>query len=99
MAVSPRVSARHRWKAWSTTSGQLVTASFMDYTMPRRRPAVVWVVAHHDAVSGQSARRQGMRRGRGDRRVCRRHQCHHRRDYNNKLEMPLHWIGSVRHSR
>ena len=43
----------------------------------RRRSAVVQAVAHHDAVSGQSARRQGLRRGRRDRRIGRRHQRHH----------------------
>ena len=43
----------------------------------RRRSAVVQAVAHHDAVSGQSARRQGLRRGRRDRRIGRGHQRHH----------------------
>ena len=46
----------------------------------RRRPAVVQAVAHHDAVSGQSARRQGLRRSRRDRRIGRGHQRHHRCD-------------------
>ena len=46
----------------------------------RRRPAVVQAVAHHDAVSGQSARRQGLRRGRRDRRIGGGHQRHHRCD-------------------
>ena len=45
----------------------------------RRRSAVVQAVAHHDGVSGQSAWRQGLRRGRRDRRIRRRHQRHHRR--------------------
>ena len=36
MAALPRASARRCWKAPSTTvRGQLMTASFMDYTMPR----------------------------------------------------------------
>ena len=43
----------------------------------RRRPAVVQADPHHDAVSGQSARRQGLRRGRRDRRIGRRDQRDH----------------------
>jgi len=35
---------------------------------------------HHDAVPGQSARRQGLRRGRRDRLVCGRDQRDHGRD-------------------
>ena len=36
MAASRRASARRCWKARTTTpSGQLVTASYMDYCMPR----------------------------------------------------------------
>ena len=46
----------------------------------RRRSAVVQTEPHHDAVSGQSARRQGLRRGRRDRRIRRRDQRHHGRD-------------------
>src|SRR5207249_8933794 len=41
------------------------------------RPALLQAVAHDHAVSGQSARRQGLRRSRRDRRVSRGHQRHH----------------------
>ena len=54
----------------------------------RRRSAVVQAVAHHDAVSGQSARREGLRRGRRDRRIGRRDQRHHRRHRQQQIEMP-----------
>ena len=52
-------------------SGQLVTASFMDYTMPRADDLPSFKLAHTmHAVPGQSARRQGLRRGRRDRRAA-----------------------------
>ena len=64
----------------TTDSGQLVTGSYMDYTMPRaddlpslpRRP-------HDDRVPEQSARHQGLRRGRRDRLDAGGHQRDHRR--------------------
>jgi len=76
-----------------TESGQLVTASFMDYTMPRaRRFAVVQAVAiRPDALSGQSARRQGLRRGRRDIGAVRPpviKRDHGRDRQQTKLEMP-----------
>ena len=50
----------------------------------RRGSALVQCLPHHDAVSEQSARRQGLRRGRRDRRIGRRHQRHHRCDRQRK---------------
>ena len=67
--------------AYYDASGQLITASYMDYTMPRAsRPAVVPGVDLEHAVPVQSARHQGLRRGRRDRLAAGRHQRHHRRD-------------------
>ena len=61
-------------------SGQLLTAIVHGLRHAARGgSALVQRLPHHDAVSGQSARRQGLRRGRRDRRIRRRHQRHHRR--------------------
>ena len=70
-----RPGARHRpglaHGAAYDSSGQLVTGSFMDYTMPRADDLPSFnIEPHPDAVSGQSARRQGLRRGRRDRRTA-----------------------------
>ena len=54
----------------------------------RRRSAVVQAVAHHDAVPGQSARRQGLRRGRRDRLAAAVINAITDAIGNNKLEMP-----------
>jgi xanthine dehydrogenase molybdopterin-binding subunit B len=40
-------------------SGQLITASFMDYAMPRADDLPSFNISHHDAMSEQSARHQG----------------------------------------
>ena len=49
-------------------NGQLLTGEFMDYAMPRARHSRLHPRAHGDAVAGQSARHQGRRRSRHDRR-------------------------------
>jgi hypothetical protein len=81
MAASRRASARRCWKARIyDANGQLVTASFMDYTMPRADDLPSFKMSHHEhAVPVQSARHQGLRRGRRDRLAACGHQRHHRR--------------------
>ena len=60
---------------------QLVSGSFMDYTMPRAENFPVFKVDMTDnEMSVQSARPQRLRRGRRDRGTRRRHQRHHRCD-------------------
>ena len=62
-------------------SGQLLSASYMDYTMPTgRRPAVVQRVDHRDALSRQSARHEGLWRGRRDRFSAGGDERDHQRD-------------------
>ena len=59
--------------------GQLVSGSFMDYTMPRAENFPAFKVGYDGhQMPVQSARHQGLRRGRRDRRARRRHQRHHR---------------------
>ena len=59
--------------------GQLVTGSFMDYCHAARRlSAVLKVGDDGDQMPVESARHQGLRRGRRHRRAGRRHQRHHR---------------------
>ena len=66
--------------AYYDASGQLLTASYMDYTMPRaERPAVVQGLDLEHAMPGQSARHQGLRRGRRHRLAAGGDQRHHRR--------------------
>ena len=61
--------------------GQLVTGSFMDYTMPRADNLPSFKVdTTDDQVPVESARHQGLRRGGRDRGAGRRHQRHHRCD-------------------
>ena len=61
--------------------GQLVTGSFMDYSMPRADNLPSLKVEHdHHQVPVQSARHQGLRRGRRDRGAGGGDQRHHRRD-------------------
>ena len=61
--------------------GQLVTGSFMDYCMPRAdQPAVAQGRHDDDQMPVQSARHQGLRRGRRDRGAGGGDQRHHRRD-------------------
>ena len=61
--------------------GQLVSGSFMDYTMPRAGNLPGLHGRYDgDEMSVQSARHQGLRRSRRDRRARRRHQRHHRCD-------------------
>ena len=63
---------------YDSSAASSLTASFMDYTMPRADDLPSFKLSHtHDAVSGQPARRQGLRRGRRDRRIGRSHQRHH----------------------
>ena len=60
--------------------GQLVTASYMDYTMPRAGDLPSFKVGHDQhALPVQPAGHQGLRRGRRHCRAGRRHQRHHRR--------------------
>ena len=60
--------------------GQLLTASYMDYCMPRADDAAfVQGRYDRDALSVQPARHQGLRGSRRDRLAPRRHQRHHRR--------------------
>ena len=57
---------------YDRSSGQLLTASFLDYGMPRAaRSARVPHHLHRDAGAEQSARRQGRKRERRDRRAGR----------------------------
>ena len=61
-------------------SGQLVTGSFMDYCIPRASRRAALQDRHaRDAVHAQPARREGLRRGRRDRRARGGDECHHRR--------------------
>ena len=61
--------------------GQLVTGSFMDYAMPRADYSAVAQRRHDgDQMPVQSARHQGLRRGRRHRRAGRGDQRHHRCD-------------------
>ena len=65
--------------------GQLVTGSFMDYTMPRAHDLPSFAVGtHRDQVAVEPARHQGLRRGRRDRRAGGGDQRHHRRDRQRK---------------
>ena len=51
--------------AYDTKSGQLVTGSLMDYTMPRADDVPsLQARQHRDALPEQPARREGLRRGR-----------------------------------
>ena len=60
--------------------GQLVTASYMDYCMPRASDLPSFNVGMiGDAVPVEPAGHQGLRRGGRHRRAGRRHQRHHRR--------------------
>jgi carbon-monoxide dehydrogenase large subunit len=59
--------------------GQLITASYMDYTMPRAEDLPSFDRVHLDALPLQPARHQGLRRGRRHRLAARGHQRHHRR--------------------
>ena len=60
--------------------GQLVTASYMDYShAARRRPAVLPGGHDQHALPVEPAGHQGLRRGRRHCRARRRHQRHHRR--------------------
>ena len=60
-------------------SGQLLSGSMMDYTMPRADDLPNITVGHRDhAVHAQSARREGLRRGGRDRLAAGDHQRHRR---------------------
>ena len=72
---SPRASARRCSKncVYDKETGQLLTGSYKDYCMPRADDfAAFKLVDQRDAVHAQPARRQGLRRGRRDRRAGRR---------------------------
>ena len=74
-------------------SGQLVTGSYNGLRdAARRRFARLRAVDQHHAVHPQSARRERVRRGRGDRRAGSNHQCARRR-----LEAPRR--AASRHAR
>ena len=68
-------------------SGQLLSASYMDYCMPKADNVPSFQVAHdRDALHPQHARRQGLRRGRRDRRAAGGDERHHRRDRGAHLD-------------
>ncbi len=70
-------------------TGQLVTGSYMDYChAARRRRAVVQGRHQGDAVHAQPARREGLRRGRRDRRAGGGDQRDHRRARHQGHAMP-----------
>ena len=72
-------------------AGQLMTGSYMDYThAARRRPAVLQGPDDRDAVPGQSARHQGLRRGRRDRLAAGGHQRDHRCDRQQRPDHAGH---------
>ncbi len=61
-------------------TGQLKSGSYMDYIMPRADDVPSFKVDHDGhALHAQSARREGLRRGRRHRRAACRHQRHLRR--------------------
>ena len=69
-----------RGRASTTSDGQLLTASYMDYCMPRADNLPSFTRRHdRDGLPVQSARHQGLRRGRRDRLAARGHQRDHRR--------------------
>ena len=57
-------------------TGQLLTGSYMDYTMPRADDVPSFKLGYQGhALPAQSAGREGLRRGRRDRRTRRRDEC------------------------
>ena len=67
-------------------TGQLLTASYNDYSMPRADdlPKVVRSRLPDDTEPDQPARPQGVRRGRRHRRAAGDHQRDHRRDRHQR---------------
>ena len=68
------------------TNGQLVSGSFMDYSMPRAENLPdAQGRHHHHEMPVQPARHQGLRRGGRDRGSGGGHQRHHRRDRQRRF--------------
>ena len=71
--------------------GQLVTGSFMDYTMPRAHDLPSFNVGlDRNQIAVEPARHQGLRRGRRDCGARRRHQRHHRRHRHRSADHAGH---------
>ena len=93
---SRRASARRSAStARYDADGQLSSGSFMDYALPRADDLPLFVIGarREPALHAQSARRQGLRRGRHDRRARRDRQRGarraRRRSASTDIDMPL----------
>ena len=81
---------------YDPASGQLLSASFMDYAMPRAGDAPDFVFETRNVpVQDQSARREGRGRGRRDRIVPRGHECDRRCALARSPHPPRRYAGDA----